>query len=50
MGYKIPAGIAVKPTPKLMLASAGDVQRQVLGQHWAHHPVQAADGLYQQPA
>jgi mannose-6-phosphate isomerase-like protein (cupin superfamily) len=33
MGYKIPAGIAVKPTPKLMLASAGDVPRQVLGQH-----------------
>jgi mannose-6-phosphate isomerase-like protein (cupin superfamily) len=33
MGYKIPAGIEVKPTPKLMLASAGDVQRQVLGQH-----------------
>jgi mannose-6-phosphate isomerase-like protein (cupin superfamily) len=33
MGYKIPAGMEVKPTPKLMLANADDVQRQVLGQH-----------------
>jgi mannose-6-phosphate isomerase-like protein (cupin superfamily) len=33
MGYKIPAEMDVKPTPKLMLASADDVPRQVLGQH-----------------
>jgi mannose-6-phosphate isomerase-like protein (cupin superfamily) len=33
MGYKIPAGMAVQPTPKLMLANAADVERQVLGQH-----------------
>jgi mannose-6-phosphate isomerase-like protein (cupin superfamily) len=33
MGYKIPAGTLIKPTPKLMLASADDVQLQVLGQH-----------------
>lgn len=33
MGYKIPAETQVKPTPKLMLANAADVQRQILGQH-----------------
>ena len=33
MGYKIPAGTKVEPTPKLMLASADDVQLQVLGSH-----------------
>jgi mannose-6-phosphate isomerase-like protein (cupin superfamily) len=33
MGYKIPAGMQVQPTPKLMLANADDVQLQVLGQH-----------------
>ncbi len=33
MGYKIPAGTRVEPTPKLMLASADDVQLQVLGGH-----------------
>ena len=33
MGYKIPADMQVKPTPKLMLANADDLQRQVLGQH-----------------
>ena len=33
MGYKIPAGMKVQPTPKLMLASADDVQLQILGQH-----------------
>jgi mannose-6-phosphate isomerase-like protein (cupin superfamily) len=33
MGYKIPAEMQVQPTSKLMLASADDVQLQVLGQH-----------------
>ena len=33
MGYKIPAGTKVEPTPKLMLASAGEVPLQVLGSH-----------------
>lgn len=33
MGYKIPAGIKVEPTAKLMLANAEDVQLQVLGSH-----------------
>lgn len=33
MGYKIPAGMKVEPTPKLMLASADDVELQVLGSH-----------------
>ena len=33
MGYKIPVETQIKPTPKLMLANAGDVQRQILGQH-----------------
>ena len=33
MGYRIPADTQVKPTPKLMLASAAGVQRQILGQH-----------------
>jgi mannose-6-phosphate isomerase-like protein (cupin superfamily) len=33
MGYKIPAGVTVQPTPKLMLASTDDVQLQILGQH-----------------
>jgi len=33
MGYKIPANTQVKPTEKLMLANAADVQRQILGQH-----------------
>ena len=33
MGYKIPAGTKVEPTPKLMLASADDVPLQVLGSH-----------------
>ena len=33
MGYKIPAGANVQPTPKLMLASTDDVQLQILGQH-----------------
>ena len=33
MGYKIPAGMKVEPTPKLMLANADDVQLQVLGSH-----------------
>lgn len=33
MGYKIPAGMNVQPTPKLMLANADDVQLQILGQH-----------------
>jgi mannose-6-phosphate isomerase-like protein (cupin superfamily) len=33
MGYAIPEGKAVPPTPKLMLASADDVDLQVLGQH-----------------
>jgi len=33
MGYKIPATITVKPTEKLMLANAADVERQILGQH-----------------
>jgi mannose-6-phosphate isomerase-like protein (cupin superfamily) len=33
MGYKIPATMQVKPTEKLMLANAADVQRQILGQH-----------------
>lgn len=33
MGYNIPAGRTVPPTAKLMLASADDVQLQVLGQH-----------------
>lgn len=33
MGYKIPAGRQVAPTPKLMLASANDVGLQVLSGH-----------------
>ena len=33
MGYKLPAGTKVEPTPKLMLASADDVPLQVLGSH-----------------
>ena len=33
MGYKIPAGTKVEPAPKLMLATADDVQLQVLGSH-----------------
>jgi mannose-6-phosphate isomerase-like protein (cupin superfamily) len=33
MGYKIPSGRNVPPTAKLMLANAGDVPLQVLGQH-----------------
>ena len=33
MGYKIPAGTKVEPTPKLMLANADDVALQVLGSH-----------------
>lgn len=33
MGYKIPAGRQVAPTPKLLLATANDVQLQVLGSH-----------------
>jgi mannose-6-phosphate isomerase-like protein (cupin superfamily) len=33
MGYKIPAGVKVQPTPKLMLANADDVELQILGQH-----------------
>ena len=33
MGYKIPAGKQVAPTPKLMLSTSTDVQLQVLGSH-----------------
>lgn len=33
MGYKIPAGMKVQPTPKLMLANADEVALQILGQH-----------------
>jgi len=33
MGYKIPAGMKVEPTAKLMLANVEDVPLQVLGQH-----------------
>ena len=33
MGYKIPAGTKVDPTPKLMLATADEVALQVLGSH-----------------
>src|ERR1035438_15929 len=33
MGYKIPDGMKVQPTPKLMLANADDVQLQILGGH-----------------
>ena len=33
MGYKIPAGVNVQPTAKLMLAGTDDIQLQVLGQH-----------------
>ena len=33
MGYRIPAGTDVKPTPKLMLANADDVHLQILGSH-----------------
>jgi mannose-6-phosphate isomerase-like protein (cupin superfamily) len=33
MGYTIPAGVKVQPTPKLMLANADDVALQILGQH-----------------
>ena len=33
MGYQIPAGRAVEPPSKLMLANADDVPLQVLGQH-----------------
>src|ERR1035441_9510713 len=33
MGYKLPAGTKVEPTPKLMLAGADNVPLQVLGSH-----------------
>jgi mannose-6-phosphate isomerase-like protein (cupin superfamily) len=33
MGYRVPPETQVKPTAKLMLASADDVQRQILGSH-----------------
>jgi mannose-6-phosphate isomerase-like protein (cupin superfamily) len=33
MGYRIPAGRAIAPPPKLMLANADDVRLQVLGSH-----------------
>ena len=33
MGYKIPAGMKVQPTSKLLRANADDVQLQILGQH-----------------
>jgi mannose-6-phosphate isomerase-like protein (cupin superfamily) len=33
MGYKIPAGRQVAPTPKLLLANSNDVQAQVLPTH-----------------
>ncbi|MBZ5580852.1 MAG: cupin domain-containing protein [Acidobacteriia bacterium] len=33
MGYKIPEGANVQPTPKLMLANADDVPLQILGSH-----------------
>jgi mannose-6-phosphate isomerase-like protein (cupin superfamily) len=33
MGFEIPAGRQVPPTPRLMMASADDVALQVLGQH-----------------
>ena len=33
MGYRIPAGADVKPTPKLMLANADDVKLQILPSH-----------------
>jgi mannose-6-phosphate isomerase-like protein (cupin superfamily) len=33
MGYKIPAGRQVEPTPKLMIANANDVPLQVLSGH-----------------
>lgn len=33
MGYYIPDGKQIPPTPKLMIASADDVSLQVLGQH-----------------
>lgn len=33
MGYKIPSGTIVEPTPNLMLANAADVPLQVLGGH-----------------
>src|SRR6266567_6195420 len=33
MGYKIPAGKQVSPTPKLLLANASDVQVQTLPTH-----------------
>jgi mannose-6-phosphate isomerase-like protein (cupin superfamily) len=33
IGYKIPAGTEVKPTPKLLLANADDVKLQVLASH-----------------
>ena len=39
MGYMIPAGMKVQPTPKLMLASADDVQLQPGGTNIPHnHP------------
>ncbi len=33
IGHRIPEGVKVEPTPKLMLANADDVQLQILGQH-----------------
>ena len=33
MGYRIPAGAKLEPTPKLMLANAEEVALQVLGGH-----------------
>jgi mannose-6-phosphate isomerase-like protein (cupin superfamily) len=33
MGYRIPAGMKVQPTARLMLANVDDVPLQVLGQH-----------------
>ena len=50
MGFKIPSGTKVAPTPRLMLANAGDVPLTKLASHGSHHAVQTADGHYGEQA
>ena len=42
MGFKIPRGVQVAPTPRLMLANAADVHAGATGQPRADVPVQAS--------
>ena len=50
-GYgKVPAGMKVEPTAKLMLANAGDVRALGSRQSWPDYAVQATDGTHLQHA